>query len=116
MEEKMLAATLPPGLVNQAKQLRAHAAVRLAEYRASATAPDAALDDLEFRILSAATVGAAMPRGASPAGVWVAIENRIRGNPSQVDPRQILAADPILLMGALCQYCDECKFAWSADA
>ncbi|MDP9224962.1 MAG: hypothetical protein M3P18_14180, partial [Actinomycetota bacterium] len=116
LERKMLAAGAPAQLVDQAKQVRAQAIHRMLEFRASNVLDvDSLLADLEFRLLSVATTAAATAAGASPT-IWSAIETRLHTHPAHHDPRRILSQEPLLLMGAICQYSDECKFPWTSDA
>lgn len=116
LERKMLAAGAPAPLVEQAKQVRAQAAHRMLEFRASNLVDvNGLLADLEFRLLSVATTAAATIQGKSPA-IWTAIETRLMAHPADHDPRRILSQEPLLLLGAICQYSDECKFPWSSNA
>jgi hypothetical protein len=117
LERKMEAAGAPEGLIDQAKQVRAQASRRILEFQASSVLNvDDFLADLEFRLLSVAQTSAATATATPPAPVvWQAIERRLEAQPNQHDPRQILRQEPLLLMGAICQYSDECKFGWRAD-
>jgi hypothetical protein len=117
LEQKMQAAGAPGGLIDQAKQVRAQASRRILEFRASSVlSVDDLLADLEFRLLAVARTSVAIASETPPApAVWRAIEERLESQPNQHDPRQILRQEPLLLMGAICQYSDECKFRWGAD-
>jgi hypothetical protein len=113
----MEAAGAPQELIEQAKQLRAHASHRIFEFRASSVPNvDALLADLEFRLLSLAGTSTHTATGASSQLVWHMIEERLRAHPHEADPRRILSQEPLLLMGAICQYSDECKFGWGPRA
>jgi hypothetical protein len=117
LERKMEAAGAPEMLIRQAKQVRAQASRRLAELRASSLHNvDNLLADLEFRLLSVAETSAAVVTAtpAAPA-IWRAIEERLETRPQEHDPRHVLSQEPLLLMGAICQYSDECKFRWRID-
>jgi hypothetical protein len=117
LERKMEAAGAPEPLIKQAKQVRAQASRRLAEFRASSlNNVDNLLADLEFRLLSVAETSIALVTATPPApAIWRAIEDRLEARPQEHDPRQILSQEPLLLMGAICQYSDECKFRWRTD-
>jgi hypothetical protein len=114
LEQKLVAAGAPEILVGHAKQVRAQAARMLLEYRgASPRNAERFLDDLEFRLLSVAKAAAGTSAAGAPA-IWKAIERTVRVNPTQHDPRRILSQEPLLLIGAICQYSDECKFWWTS--
>jgi hypothetical protein len=116
LERKMTTSGAPDGLIAQAKQMRAQAARHIAEFRGSSLlGVDALLADLEFRLLSVARIAAATS-GGSCSAIWRDIESRLRTDGPNHDPRGILHREPLLLMGAICQYSDECKFPWLSDA
>ncbi len=116
LERKMLAVAASGVLIKRAKQLRANASRHMLEFRASTVLDvERFLADLEFRLLSVAETSAAAV-GPGPMAIWRAIEERLELHADQYDPRQILNREPLLLMGAICQYSDECQFDWQANA
>ena len=118
LEWKLEAAGASPGLIDRAKQLRAQAAMRVAEVRTGSLYDvDALVADLHFRLLNAAeAVADVFATNAPAAAVWNHLEQRLSANPNAYDPRSVLSQDHLLLLGEICQLSDECRFRWGIDA
>jgi len=114
LERKLIAAGANPSLVDEAKQVRAQASHRLEEFRASIVRdPEATLADLEYRLLTLARSTAATSGDIVTAPkLWSELGQILHAYPIHYDPRQVLHREPLLLLGAICHYSDECKFGW----
>lgn len=101
-------------VVDQAKQFRAQASIRIAEARSGSLFDiDALIADLHTRLLTAAEAVAGTVTTEPPGPhVWNQLEARLSANPASYDPRRLLGQDHLLLLGEVCQLTDECRFRW----
>jgi hypothetical protein len=116
LELKLLAAGPPRRIVEQAKNLRANAAIRATEVAASGLfgGPEK-VDDVHHRIeIRATSISAKHGRaGGNPgAAAWAELMDTMVGGADALDPNRIYRRDPFLLLGAACALSDECRIDW----
>jgi hypothetical protein len=115
LEEKLTAAGASSAVLNDAKQLRANAAHKEAELTAAALLPnDTLLEDLHERLrFMGRAVVAGLGESPTPAdAVWAGVMAQLPLQAAMLDPNRLFNADPMLLMGQLCQVSDLCRFDW----
>jgi hypothetical protein len=115
LERKLLAAGAPQRIVDQAKNLRANAAIRATEVAASGLfGGTEKVDDVHTRIeIRATAVSARHGHVASPGAiVWAELMDTIERGTDVIDPNRIYRRDPFLLVGAACALSDECRIDW----
>jgi hypothetical protein len=117
LERKLRLAGAEDAVVEDAKTLRANAAIREAEVlSASYSDQEAVLGDVRARLKIVANSIAATagdPRGPT---VWAGVMNRLATEAQSVDQSRLFDADQMLLLGELCQISDLCDFGWGGDA
>lgn len=116
LERKLIAAGATDAVRQDAKQLRANASRLVFEsVSGSLEAPDAALVDVDMRLLVAARAVAATVTSSPPAAeVWKGALDDYTAKRDALDPTALLAQDPMFLLGRLCELSDRCQFAWGA--
>lgn len=116
LERKLIAAGATDALREDAKQLRANASRLIFEsVPGSLETPDAALVDVDMRLLvSARAVAATMTSSPPAADVWKGTLDDYTAKRDSLDPTGLLAKDPMFLLGRLCELSDRCQFAWGA--
>jgi hypothetical protein len=116
LERKLIAAGATDALRRDAKQLRANASRLVFEsVSGSLETPDAALVDIDMRLLVAARAVAATVTSSPPAAeVWKGALDDYTVKRESLDPMGLLAKDPMFLLGRLCELSDRCQFAWGA--
>jgi hypothetical protein len=114
LERKLTAAGADESLRQDAKQLRANASRLVFEsVSGSLEAPDAALADVDTRLLIAArAIAGALTSSPPAADVWKAMLDDYAAKRTSLDPFGLLAQDPMFLLGRLCELSDRCEFAW----
>lgn len=120
LELKLLAAGATEQTIGRAKSLRAQADVKRQEAIASGRRGEAAVHDLEERVLMVAEAKAAQVHlhasvpgiGARPAEF---VFGELIGNVgalAALDHEEVMSGQPLLVLGLLCQVSDECRFWW----
>lgn len=118
LERKLVKAGAPETMIERAKQLRAQAAVRVAEVRAGSLYDvEPLIGDLRMRLTNVAQTIEETNAGDPPGpAIFGRLEERLSSSPASYDPRRVLGQDPLLLLGEICQLSDECKFGWGLHA
>jgi hypothetical protein len=113
LERKLLAGGAPPGLVSNAKQLRASASIRRTEYLSASFDP-AGLEDLQerVRIRSEGLCAQHSDGGAPAVAVWNQLLSDFQLSPASYDQTGVFSADPFLLLGEVCELADGCVVDW----
>jgi hypothetical protein len=115
LERKLLAAGAPQRIVNQAKSLRANAAIRATEVAAANMfGGQEKVDDVHNRLeIRATAIAAKHGQTANPAvAVWAEVMEVIERSPEVIDPNRVYRQDPYLLVGAACALSDDCLIDW----
>jgi len=115
LERKLVAAGASQSLRDNAKQLRANASRAVFEYSAGSVAGASdALTDVDLRLLVAADAVANTTEADPMAdAVWKGVLDDFTAKRNTLDPNRLLARDPMLLAGRLCELSDLCRFAWT---
>ena len=118
LEGKLRRAGALDDIVDDAKTLRANAAIREAEVLAGTLGDfGPALEDVRARLKVIANSVVAVTQTEPPApAVWAAVMARLAAEGAAADPRRLFHSDQMLLLGELCQVSDLCEFGWGGDA
>lgn len=116
LEDKLRAAGHSEQTVENAKQLRARAAIRESELHAAHSDPAPNLEDVRIRLrmLADAVLEEVLSEEMPPAHVWSRLQNRIEAQRSSLDQGSLFNQDAFVLLGELCQISDLCEFSWGA--
>lgn len=115
LEKKLLAGGATQPIIEAAKSLRANAAIRETEMKASALFdPKEQWDDVHQRIqVLAISVAAMVDDRPNPARrIWGELEKSLKEQAREVDPNLLYKRDPFMLLGAACGLSDECHIDW----
>lgn len=117
LERKLRLAGADDAVVEDAKTLRANAAIREAEIlSASYSGQEALLGDVRARLTIVANSVAATAGDPPGPTVWAGVMSRLPAEAQSVDQSRLFDADQMLLLGELCQMSDLCDFGWGGDA
>lgn len=117
LERKLRLAGADDAVVEDAKTLRANAAIREAEIlSASYSDQEALLGDVRARLKIVANSVAATVGDPPGPTVWAGVMSRLPAEAQSVDQSRLFDADQMLLLGELCQISDLCDFGWGGDA
>jgi len=117
LERKLRLAGADDAVVEDAKTLRANAAIREAEIlSASYNDQEALLGDVRARLKIIANSVVATAGDPPGPTVWADVMSRLPTEAQSVDQSRLFDADQMLLLGELCQMSDLCDFGWGGDA
>ena len=117
--QKLMGGGAPDALIEIARNLQANAryqhSVRTSQ---TLTDDDATVADLRERLLTFAQTAGALHTGSQRPAVtmWDYLLDRFSAHADNIDTRNLLRRDPMLLMGETCILSDECAFDWGAAA
>lgn len=124
LEMKLLAAGVPPGLIDDAMRLRAQAVASEVEFLniAEGSRPaafeggDARLTDVQQRLLARLKALTCAHAGLEAPGpkVWNEFMETCHRHADQLDPHGVFGRDPMLLVGEACELSDQCLSGWGA--
>lgn len=118
LERKMVSAGADTALIFDARTLRMNVIGHL-QRRLSADmfTIDEQLEDLKERVLIHANSRRSLHRtSATPAVlIWNDLLPLFSQHAANIDPDRVLAQDPMLILGELCDLSDECVFDWGYD-
>jgi len=118
LETKLIAGGVPKVIIDQAKSIRANAAIRENEIAASQLFDiQDRLDDVHQRIeILASAVAARFDERSNPARhIWGELQKLLQEQAKEVDPNMVYKRDPFLLLGAACGLSDECRIEWGCQ-
>jgi len=111
LEQKLLAGGATPQIVERARSLRLNALLRYVEFRSRSLFPvDELFEDLHERLETYVTAECAKYASAeTPAvNIWTSLLTVLSVNPALIDRNGLLNADPLLLLGQVCELADRC--------
>lgn len=115
LERKLRAGMADQQVLVDARSVHMQAIAHLERRSAATLYPsDARLEDLNQRLLIHANARRALQSGSDqPANrIWSDLLSVFSDTPNTIDPHSLLARDPMLLLGALCELSDRCEFDW----
>jgi hypothetical protein len=114
LEEKMRTAGASDVQILHAKMLRANASERILAYYSKSSAYERGgyetVQDIELRLEMMAESKSAISRDFPE--LWEGIRAELNSASEQYDRHQILDRDAFLLLGALCDVSDQCRYGW----
>jgi hypothetical protein len=117
LERKLRLAGVADPVIQDAKNLRANAAIREAEVlSASYAGQDEVLGDVRARLKIVGNSVAASAADPPGPAVWQGVMSRLATEGGAVDKAGLFDGDQMLLLGELCQVSDLCEFGWGGDA
>lgn len=114
LAQKLGLGNASPQVVEDAKSLRAQASYWELEQLSAGIMDDDSLEDVRFRleILGNAVLAGVSNRFSPADEVWSRIHGGLHSAPEEYDRNRLFRADPILLMGELCEMSDQCRVGW----
>lgn len=114
LELKLLAGGATSAVIQDAKQLRAQAAIREAELLGANPHREAELEDLRLRLQVQinAHVAKFADNRRPAAQAWGSLLSELTRDAAVHDPRRVMKRDPILLAGEAAQVSDLCLADW----
>jgi hypothetical protein len=113
LEQKLIAGGAPQEIVDDAKSLRANAAIRKIEILAAGTM-ESQLDSLDesLRIRANAAVASHANSPQPAANIWNALLDSLTRHAATLDPQRVFGQVPELLLGEICELSDRCLVDW----
>ena len=115
LEEKLVIGGATDRIIENAKSLRANAAIREAELASSELLPqDDVLEDVRHRLeIRVEALRARYEQDDRPAvQIWLELIGLLSGQAATIDGHGIFSRDPDLLLGEICQMSDLCITGW----
>jgi len=115
LERKLISGGATKEIIKEARKLRANAQLRWMDVRArSLFAQDDLLEDLRQRLETHAVTKRALHTSSpKPAiAIWDALLTQFSASPRVIDPDSLMNADPMLLLGEVCELSELCRVTW----
>lgn len=112
--QKLLMGGAAQGIIDSARRLRAEASIWEMSQMAAGNLHDDELEDLRVRLEVVATTALAIHEDEqSPANaIWNQLLQQLHASPQAFDRRALFDADPMLLLGEICEMSDQCRLGW----
>lgn len=115
LEQKLRVGGATEEIIERARNLHANAQKRLLDCQAiSYLSHDQMLEDLGQRLETHAQTKRALYASVKrPAiEIWNALLDQFTQQPASIDPNNLLNADPMLLLGEVCELAQSCRIDW----
>lgn len=115
LERKLANGGATKEIINSAGRLHANAQSYIFSRQAmSMYSSEAPIEDLNVRLETYVSAKNALYKSSPTPAIetWNALLGEFTANPSKIDPNNIMKADPMLLLGQVCELADSCLVDW----
>lgn len=118
LERKLAEGGATDAIIENARYLRSNAQIRLFDFQSrSLFPPDDLINDLNLRLQTYITSKNALHISSPNPAImtWNSLLSEFSNNASSIDSNKVMNADPMLLLGQVCELSNACLVDWGAS-